>query len=163
MLNFLRDLNLAHLVVNLAAWRLKATNLREYCLLYPKATCDLRGLLEATAVPLDKDGVLWFLKQLLGLARTIKRIHEAGTTDVKSSKTNKTPKGLEDVFGHSDKECSHQDIKPANILVFEKHLGRHPVLKLSDLGSGYVHAKNPQSTFSTGSVVSLHTFAYGAR
>lgn len=101
--------------------------------------------------PLDlsRPAVLWFLRQLQGLANAIKHVHNL------KHPTNTDPYPDEDALWG----C-HYDIKPENILVFEKQPNHYPVFKISDFGVGVFHeARAPgEESFLTGTPRGTETY-----
>ena len=142
MLQHLRPANHPHIVMHITAW--KSRKGRQSYILYPMAKYHLRSLLAGKPLVLNRDGMLWFLRQVKGLADATYSIHylKKETVNLYRGGGTKEPENVKMVFDEKfsigeDKWCSHQDIKPENILVFEKLKGHHPFFKLSDLGSGY--------------------------
>ena len=122
MLCVLADYPDPHIVLHIQSW----TQEERYYILYPKAACNLRDFIrEKKPVDLSKPSVLWFLRQLCGLARAIKHVHNLKHP----TNTDRNP-DQDALWG-----C-HYDIKPENILVFEKRPNHHPVFKISDFGIG---------------------------
>lgn len=72
--------------------------------------------------------VKWFFDQLYGLADAIKHVHH-----LKKPSTPMHPEREDDYWG-----C-HHDIKPENILIFEKVDNSHPVCQIADFGAGFLY------------------------
>lgn len=97
-----------------------------YYILYNKARCNLRKYINNLDNPdLTGPHVLWFLRQLIGLASAINHVHHFK----RPSPSNPEPRN-DDYWGR------HNDIKPENILVFEKAENQNPVFKVADFGLG---------------------------
>ncbi|KIW69427.1 hypothetical protein PV04_05304 [Phialophora macrospora] len=94
-------------------------------ILYDRARCNLRTYTtEVRPSDLDRPHVLWFLRQLDGLARAIGHVHHF-----------KRPT-LSDPTPPDEKYGRHNDIKRENILVFKRALNQNPVFKITDFGLG---------------------------
>lgn len=112
----------AHIAEHIMTW----TQRGAYYILYDKAKSSLRKYINNTKHPeLSNSVVIWFLKQLEGLAKAIKHVHHFK----KPTRTNPVPE-------QDDKWGRHNDIKPENILVFQKDERQHPVFKITDFGQG---------------------------
>lgn len=111
-----------YIVSHITSWSQSS----DHYILYPIATYNLRDFMKNVGpVDFTKDGTLWFLRQLQGLALAIDHVHYL-----------KNPTATEP---HPDKEAfwgCHNDIKPENILVFEKIPNHHPTFKIADFGVG---------------------------
>jgi serine/threonine protein kinase len=121
-----------HIVLHIMTWSQSGN----YYILYDKAKYSLRAFINRTErfVELEAPVVIWFLRQLLGLANAIKHVHNF------SKKTRRTGFDLqdkrEDEEDVDDYWGRHNDIKPENILVFEKIEHQNPMFKLTDFGQG---------------------------
>ena len=127
-----------HIVTHLATW----TQGEKYCMLFPYAESNLREYMKGTKFgALNKENILWFLKQLRGLAHALKDIHNLSEVDdLVSSSTLPVPTPA------IHKSGWHHDLKPENILYYRSIGSRHGTFKIGDFGSGKVH------TFRSGSV-----------
>lgn len=112
----------AHIAEHIMTWSQRGA----YYILYDKAKSSLRKYINNTKHPeLSNSVVIWFLKQLEGLAKAIKYVHHSK----KPTRTNPVPE-------QDDKWGRHNDIKPENILVFQKDERQHPIFKITDFGQG---------------------------
>jgi serine/threonine protein kinase len=76
--------------------------------------------------------VQWFFEQLFGLADAIKHVHH-----LKRPGTLMNPTPVDD-------HCAcHHDIKPENILIFEKVDNVNPVFQIADFGAGFIYQADP--------------------
>lgn len=80
---------------------------------------------------------LWFLRQLQGLALAVDHVHHL------KHPTNSQPDPKVDAYWG----C-HFDIKPENILVFEKVPGYHSIFKITDFGVGIFHPAGKEGVHS---------------
>src|SRR5271154_365065 len=131
-----------NIVQHIASWHHK----ERFYILYPKAACNLRTFINENPRPdLSSTNVLWFLNQLRGLSNAVRHIHKLG--GLKESEApqphNQAPPSprllpLSKQVQKKEKEQAgiHQDIKPENILIFERKPGTEPVMKISDFGTG---------------------------
>lgn len=109
-----------HIVLHLTTW----TQNSSYYILYDLARCNLRTYIATVNPPrFTKPHVLWFLRQLDGLARAISHVHHFK----RATLADPTP---EPSLGR------HNDIKPENILVFERAPNENPLFKIADFGQG---------------------------
>ncbi|KAK7899943.1 hypothetical protein LTR67_003689 [Exophiala xenobiotica] len=122
ILKQLADYPHPHIVLHLTTW----TQDTAHYILYDLARCNLREYMNTVeSPPLSRPHVLWFLRQLDGLAKAIFYVHHF------KRPTLSDPKPEADyAWGR------HNDIKPENILVFEKAPNQNPVFKLTDFGCG---------------------------
>ena len=119
------------------------------CLLFPRAKYNLRTFMSTTEEPkLTSTFVIWFLKQLKGLAGAVDHFHwisedrgAAGT----SRRADRDQTRLGSDLQQNQKKIGlagfHHDIKAENILVFEKEntsTESRPagVFRISDFGAG---------------------------
>ncbi|ETN43127.1 uncharacterized protein HMPREF1541_02285 [Cyphellophora europaea CBS 101466] len=131
MLEKLYDYPHSHITPHFGSWQ---QDDHTYILL-PSARCNLRYYLTTNQPPqLKMTAVKWFFDQLYGLADAIKHVHH-----IKPAGTLMNPDPKELNFGY------HHDIKPENILVFEKVAGVHPVLQISDFGAGSLYDADAQT------------------
>lgn len=116
------DIPSPHIVQHLTTWSQRSI----YYILYNKARCNLRKYINGLENPdLTGPHVLWFLSQLKGLASAIDHVHHFK----RPSPSNPKPTD-DDYWGR------HIDIKPENILVFEKAENQNPIFKVADFGLG---------------------------
>ncbi|ETI26636.1 hypothetical protein G647_10397 [Cladophialophora carrionii CBS 160.54] len=133
-----------HIVLHLTSW----TQDEAHYILYDRARCNLRTYTTEVRRPdLDRPHVLWFLRQLDGLARAIGHVHYS-----------KRPT-LADPTPADEKYGRHNDIKPENILVFERAVNQNPVFKLTDFGLGvFTDAKVGNRSRETANVRGTQTY-----
>ncbi|KAK5046954.1 hypothetical protein LTR84_007308 [Exophiala bonariae] len=134
MLKVLADNPQPCIVPHITSWSQKD----DHFILYPKARYNLRQFMQnVEPVKFTRHETLWFLKQLEGLALAIAHVH-----DMKIP-TNTQPEPSEGTFWG----C-HFDIKPENILVFEKVHGQHPRFRIADFGVGVFHPAGKKGAHS---------------
>lgn len=101
-------------------------------MIFPWANGNLRDFWESVESPQrTKDMACWMLTQCFGIAEGLQKIHGDG-----------------DVAGLSPKDKNtgrHGDIKPENILWFERHNDRNNHLLISDFGLSRFHSYQSQS------------------
>ncbi|OQU98398.1 Protein kinase domain-containing protein [Cladophialophora immunda] len=126
MLKMLADYPHHYIVPHITSW----TQSKEHFILYPAARYNLKTFMtNVWPVDFTQHGTLWFLRQLQGLALAIAHVHNL------KHPTNSEPDPEVDAYWG----C-HFDIKPENILVFEKVPGYHPRFKIGDFGAGVFNA-----------------------
>ncbi|EXJ59329.1 serine/threonine protein kinase [Cladophialophora psammophila CBS 110553] len=130
MLQVLADHPNHNIVPHITSW----TQSEDNYILYPAARYNLRTFMQdRKPVGFTKHETLWFLRQLQGLALAIDHVHHL--KDPRNSGRNTS---VDAYWG-----C-HFDIKPENILVFEKVPGYHPRFKIGDFGVGvFNRPENP--------------------
>jgi serine/threonine protein kinase len=134
MLKVLADHPHPDIVPHITSW----SQANEYYILYPAARYSLREYMRTVdPVPFTKLQTLWFLRQLLGLALAIDHVHKLKHP----TNTEKNP-STEAYWG-----C-HFDIKPENILVFEKVRHKHSRFKITDFGVGVFNQAGNQGARS---------------
>jgi serine/threonine protein kinase len=124
-----------HIVRHITSWH----HNHKFYILYPKAACNLRTYINTTDRPnLSSTNVLWFLGQLRGLADAVRHIHQlgGGLEEREARAKLAPPKQKRRKSRHKQQTGYHHDIKPENILVFERIPGRDPLMKISDFGAG---------------------------
>jgi serine/threonine protein kinase len=118
------------------------------CILFPKAKCNLRTFMTTQEEPeLNRSFVLWFLKQFKGLAGAVAHFH--WISDERSgSGTSSESEGNQGGLGSDLRQNKHRktglagvhhDIRPENILVFEKSSTQSQyagIFQISDFGAG---------------------------
>ncbi|KEF55189.1 serine/threonine protein kinase, partial [Exophiala aquamarina CBS 119918] len=110
-----------HIAGHITAW----SQADQHFILYPKAAHNLRSYMTDVEPPaLRQPVMMWFFKQLGGLADAIDHVH-------------RIKDGSED--GAVIEGC-HHDIKPENILVFERVPNKDPTFKIADFGAGHFYA-----------------------
>lgn len=125
MLEKLYDYPHAHITPHFGSWQQGDHN---YILL-PLAKRNLRDYFTNVTPPqLRLKTVKWFFEQLHGLADAIKHVHH-----IKPASTAMNPEPADLSYGY------HHDIKPENILVFEKVTGALPVLQIADFGASSLY------------------------
>lgn len=96
---------------HLAVW----TQDNRYYMLFPRAETNLRNFMNETSPPtLNKDTVLWLLKQIKGIADAVRQIHNLGSPGLGSAFLER---GL-DLANKCERTSFHHDLRPENILVF---------------------------------------------
>jgi serine/threonine protein kinase len=100
---------------------------REYCSLFPLATCTLRRYIRSRYYKLGQDFVVWILKQMHGLASGLRSVHV-----------------YEDENGLTFTGYNH-DLKPANILYFQHSGEPFGILRIANWGLGRFHSKKSGS------------------
>lgn len=103
----------------------------QHFILYPKAAHNLRSyMLEVEPPPLEEQVMMWFFKQLSGLADAIDHVHLIRKKTAES--------GIDSEDEETIEGC-HHDIKPENILVFETVPNTDSMFKIADFGAGHFH------------------------
>ena len=141
-----------HILTHITSWEQD----RKFYILYDKAAKNLRAYMKDRQTEgLTKSRILWFLRQLHGLADAVRKVHqlrEPTTTDIspvltpsKRSRARRPSSTLDDTSERRRHRRTrpkktgivgyHHDIKPENILAFDRP-GQYPMLKLSDFGAG---------------------------
>ncbi|TVY16217.1 Cyclin-dependent kinase 14 [Lachnellula arida] len=156
MLNAFSDRKHAHLVQLLATYKFR----ERYHLIFPYAKSNLREFWNSfPLVENPKMTASWALKQVRGIASGLSRIHFPGprTSEFNSVSSSSLPSINSDIrerrFGR------HGDIKPENILWFDKEGISGGVLVLSDMGLSRFHRiesrfnVGPQTIGGTGTYV----------
>lgn len=111
-------------------------------MLFPYAQCNLREYMKRTSFDINnKECLLWFLEQLLGLAHALRNLHDFVDTQSTASRSTLVAPSPE-----VRKSGWHHDIKPENILYYCDIGVRHGTFRMADFGSGKVH------TYRSGSV-----------
>lgn len=113
-----------------------------YYLVFPWADGNLRQFweIQPSPSPADWKQSKWFFTQCAGLVRALRKIHHVHSTTMTKPKETIPLEELNSLFGglvqgDSPKEWGrHGDIKPENILWFQKHDGLTDFLVLSDFG-----------------------------
>jgi serine/threonine protein kinase len=122
-----------HILLHLAAWSQGDV----FYMIFPQARCNLRTFMEEVESPgLKAHNVIWFFKQLRGLADAVRHIHALKTFPALSQYHEDRP------IAESDEAVFHNDIKPENILVFDSEDSFPGVFKISDFGCGKVVNKD---------------------
>ncbi len=144
ILKSLADYPHPHIVLHLTTWSQDTA----HYILYDLARCNLREYINnVQSPPLSRPHVLWFLRQLDGLAKAIFYVHHF------KRPTLSDPKPEADyLWGR------HNDIKPENILVFEKAPNQNPVLKLTDFGHGVFTEPKGDHSVGDPQVVGTETY-----
>lgn len=124
MLNRFANLRHDHLVRLLASWSRPRSSVREYCLLFPLARCDLDLYWEQNAV--SNTTIPWIAKQILGLTDALRSIHDPPYDALKPPEQRQ--------FGR------HGDLKPENILWYDSPHDENGILVIADLGASAVNS-----------------------
>jgi serine/threonine protein kinase len=125
-----------HILLHLGAWSQGGI----FYMIFPQARCNLRTFMEEAECPgLAAKNVVWFFKQLRGLADAVRHIH---TLEPLPALCQFRGKGS---VAETDQSACHNDIKPENILVFDSGDSSLGVLKISDFGCGRVSTKDCNS------------------
>ena len=85
---------------------------------------------------LDPENIIWFFKQLYGLADAVRHLHALEPLPALFQFR------ADCAAVETDQAAFHNDIKPENILVFDSENGSPGVLKISDFGCGKVVTKD---------------------
>jgi serine/threonine protein kinase len=141
ILDMLGPKNHPHLINLLATFHKN----QYYHLIFPCADCNLRTYWAKHKVPnLDKETVLWSIRQMSGIANALDCIHSfretidlnvAGGTRIQEGGRKLGVKTGEEKYGR------HGDIKPENILYFKEG----EFLKITDFGLGRFHGRDSRS------------------
>ncbi|KAL9119692.1 MAG: hypothetical protein Q9187_003751 [Circinaria calcarea] len=138
ILNELRKYRHDRIVTHLASW----TQGKQDYMLFPYAQCNLREYMKQTCFDAqNKERLLWFLEQLLGLAHALHHLHNF--VDTRSATS---PSTLVAPSPEVRKSGWHHDIKPENILHYRDVAAKYGSFCIADFGSGKVH------TYRSGSV-----------
>ncbi len=112
------------------------THKREYYLLFHWADSNLKELWQNyPRVPLNHTNSRWLIKQCLGIAKGLKKIHRVADSFSEKTHGNNLPLPTGDTQGPKTMG-RHGDIKPENILWFE----RRNRLVISDFGLSRFHS-----------------------
>jgi len=126
-----------HIVPYLASW----AQAGDHYILFPLAKLNLGEFLEQQRSPqgeLAADFVLWFFKQLKGLAQAVDLIHNLGEDTRRSALLR--PLDVAERGGRKHRQQGyHHDLKPDNILVYFDELFLDGNLKIADFGAGQFH------------------------
>lgn len=152
--------NHPHLIKLLATYQHK----QKYHLMFPCANANLRQYWDDRPHPnFDEATVLWSLKQMTGIAKALRLIHNFRVTHRLSPSgevrmpddVNLSVKKGEEMFGR------HGDIKPENILWFKqasKVEDENGVLQIADFGLGRFHGRDSRSKINPATVWSSPTY-----
>ena len=88
---------------------------------------------------LSAENVIWFFKQLRGLADAVRHLHALEPLPALLQFRTNRP------IAETDQAAFHNDIKPENILVFDSEDGFPGLFKISDFGCGKVVTKEQAS------------------
>lgn len=149
-----------HLIKLLATYRHE----EKYHLMFPYANANLRDYWDARPSPaFDQTTVLWSLRQMTGIANALQLIHNftvtlplsvPGEVRVQKDVELRVTKG-EELFGR------HGDIKPENILWFEKSPDTEDergILQIADFGLGRFHGRDSRSNVPPESIFFSPTY-----
>ena len=121
-----------HIVTHFASWTLGVSSY----ILFPLADDNLHSFLNTESPPqLNTKFILWLLQQLKGIAEALDRLH--GPRVGRDNDTEPVEVGF------------HHDLKPANILIFNRSSQEGAVLKICDFGSGRINVLIPQESCSS--------------
>jgi serine/threonine protein kinase len=143
ILNMISLRNHNHLIKLLATFRFK----ENYHLIFPLADNNLRGYWADYQSQWDITAVMWFLKQIQGLASAVRTLHNFGSTNsLQATISSQSQRSGDFVIIESEARFGrHGDIKPENILWFSgstisgDQLG---VLQITDIGHGGFQARS---------------------
>ena len=125
-----------HILLHLAAWSQGGV----FYMIFPRARCNLRTFMDEVEYPgLAAGNVIWFFKQIRGLADAVRHIHALKPLPALIQFRKNKP------VVETDHAAFHNDIKPENILVFDSDEGYPGVFKISDFGCGKVVDKDHDS------------------
>lgn len=127
--------SLPHIVSYLAAWEQS----NSLFILLPFADCSLRQFLTKSAPELTPKVVLWFIRQLRGLANGVRHLHNLSRI-MPSSTSSLSHSNNKDVL------VIHLDLRPENILVFNQSPDDHDVFMISDFGSGEINSQEAENS-----------------
>ncbi|KAG8534357.1 uncharacterized protein KY384_001201 [Bacidia gigantensis] len=130
MLQSLRKFAEPHLTTHIVSW----TQGEKYYMLFPLAKCNLQEYMSIHTFRSTKDEKIWLLKQILGLAGALRRIHDLTFNNPLAGDPNLSPGPL---HGQERKAGWHHDLKGQNILCFE--VNEDLVLQIADFGSSKIH------------------------
>ncbi|KAH7381108.1 kinase-like domain-containing protein [Cadophora sp. MPI-SDFR-AT-0126] len=155
--------NHPHLIKLLATYRHEG----KYHLMFPYANANLRKYWDDRPDPVfDRATVLWSIRQMTGIANGLLQIHNfrvtyplsatagAGSIRVAKGVSLKVRDG-EEWYGR------HGDIKPENVLWFEKDQQEHDpngVLQIADFGLGRFHGRDSRSGLHPDTIQSSPTY-----
>ncbi|EKG19679.1 hypothetical protein MPH_03060 [Macrophomina phaseolina MS6] len=137
-----------HLVKLLASYKYKG----HYHLIFPRANSNLRTYWEThSQPPFDRATILWTLRQMKGIASGLNTVHNFKVTiplsvdgNLRMTKENQM---LSVEYGE-EQYGRHGDIKPENILWFERTLHSNDgmgALQIADFGLGRFHGRESRT------------------
>lgn len=138
MLEKLQEFPHPHIVTHLLTWE----HSKEFYMLFPCAKCHLGTFMDDQNAPqlsLEEGNVLWFFKQLQGIADAVRHIHNFGGEAINPEARDGVEMDLLGAAATPQQAGFHHDLKPENILVFEDEDMRLGVFKISDFGAGKVN------------------------
>ena len=91
-----------------------------------------------------KEDIIWFLKQVHGIADAVKHIH-----DLTIQKTPAPSPSLAAPASGDRKTAWHHDLKPENLLLFSDNCTGRGMIRISDWGSGKVSEYRHTSSYHT--------------
>lgn len=125
-----------HILLHVAAWSQNGV----FYILFPEARCNLRTFMEEAECPgMNAENIVWFFKQLRGLADAVRHIHALKPLPALFQYRKDRP------MAENNQAIFHNDIKPENILVFASEDGSPGIFKISDFGVGTVVLKGPSN------------------
>lgn len=168
ILRRLRDLRSGHIIHLLASYEIRSEHddfsSRRY-LIFPWASGDLDAFYRQNEVFPDRAQIsLWMAEQSSGLASVLSQIHGGNDDAGQGSPTNASTASEASAFALDSVRLygRHGDIKPSNILWFDKAssetvngLGR---LVLSDFGLAHYHRRNSRSNVTSEAVARSATY-----
>jgi serine/threonine protein kinase len=163
MLNELRELKHPHIIKLLASFEQD----KDYCMLFPLANCNLEEYMRRNPPTLKKEFIVWLLKQLRGLAHALCKIHNSKPDEPSTHGIISPSASLQ-----QHKTGYHHDLKPQNILFFDKTdiiaeetdttVDEYGIFQISDFGVGRFHQLKAGTGTTTGTRGKWGTPAYAA-
>ncbi|KAJ8067310.1 hypothetical protein OCU04_004665 [Sclerotinia nivalis] len=121
-----------------------------YHLIFPFASANLRKYWEDHDPNFDRTTVLWSLKQMAGIANALKQLHnfQATVSSLNGEESSEFTGQPLRVERGEPKYGRHGDLKPENLLWFEKGPGiddENGILQIADFGKGKFHGMESKS------------------
>ncbi|KAG4422124.1 hypothetical protein IFR04_004751 [Cadophora malorum] len=154
--------NHRHLIKLLATYKHEG----KYHLMFPYANANLRKYWDDRPKPsFDRVTVLWSIRQMTGIANGLLRIHNFRVTyplfATAGAGSLRVAKGVPLKVSHGEEWYGrHGDIKPENVLWFEKDQEHDPngVLQIADFGLGRFHGRDSRSGLNPDTIQSSPTY-----
>ncbi|KAL3420050.1 protein kinase [Phlyctema vagabunda] len=153
-----------HLIDLLVSYRHEG----KYNLMFPYAQSNLRGYWDARPHPnFNRNTLLWSIKQMEGIASGLHLVHNFRVTiPLEVDGGMRMQNGAQLSVGKGEERFGrHGDIKPENILWFDRIYGAEPgkqdpmgILKIADFGLGRFHGRDSRSAQDPRWIVSSPTY-----